>query len=132
VYALHAFRTAITYFELDIANSEYAAQDQTTYACGMRLCIGESESGTPRAAENCVPFGDVEMLTQSFNVGDKMPCSVVRGVSIRARLTAASLVEQNHSIFRGVEEDGVGFGAIAAGSTMEENNCIRLDIKKFG
>jgi hypothetical protein len=98
----------------------------------MRLGIGESESGTPRAAENRVPLGDAEMFTQDFNVGNKVPGRVVCGVGIRPRLTAASLVEQNHSVFRGVEENGVCFGAVSAGSTMEEDDWIGLDIKIIG
>lgn len=79
-----------------------------------------------------MPLGDVEMLTQSFNVGDKVPGCVVCGVGIRARLTTTSLVEQDHPVFRGVEEDGVGFRAIPAGSAMEEDDWLGLDIKKFG
>jgi len=72
------------------------------------------------------------MLAQLFDVFDEMPSSVVCCVGIRARLTTASLVEQNHSVFRGVEEDGVGFGAVPARPTMEVDDCKALTIRKVG
>lgn len=72
------------------------------------------------------------MFTQDFNVGDEVPGSVICGVGIRARLTTASLVEQNHSILRGVEEDGVGFGTVATWPPMEENDWMGLEVNECG
>lgn len=72
------------------------------------------------------------MLTQLFNIVDEMPGSVVCGVGIRARLTTASLVEQNYSVFRGVEEDGVSFGAVPTRPAMEVDDCKALAVREIG
>lgn len=48
----------------------------------MCLCVGEGERGAPGAAEDHVPFGDVEVLAQDFNVGDKVPGGVVGRVGV--------------------------------------------------
>ena len=56
-----------------------------------------------------------------------MPRGVVSRVGIRARFTTASLVEQNHSVFRWVEEGRVSFGTITTRAAVKENRCPKLD-----
>jgi hypothetical protein len=75
-----------------------------------------------------MPFGDIQMVAQGFNIRDEMPSSVVGRVGIRPRLATASLVEQNHSVFRRVKEDGVGLGAVSARPAVEVYDCTALAI----
>lgn len=106
-------------FELEGAHGEDAAQDEAAYAGGVRLRVGQREGGAPGPAEDGVPFGDLEVSAESFDVGDEVPGCVIGGRGIWAGLTAASLVEENNAVVRGVEEDGVGFCAVPAWTAVE-------------
>lgn len=55
-------------FELEIADSEDAADDEAADAFGVRLGVGEGEGGAPGAAEDHVPFADREVFAEGFDV----------------------------------------------------------------
>jgi hypothetical protein len=63
--------------ELFRAHGEDAAQDEAADAGWMGLRVGQGERGAPGAAEDEVPFGDVEVAAQELDVGDEVPGCVV-------------------------------------------------------
>ena len=59
-------------FQLELANSKDTAENHGAHAFRMRLRICESESGAPGTAEDHVPFWNLKMFAEGFNVRDEM------------------------------------------------------------
>jgi len=71
------------------------------------LRVGEGEGGAPGAAEDEVPFGDVEVGAEFLNVGDEVPGGVVFYGGVGAGFAGAALVEEDYAVDGWVEELGV-------------------------
>jgi hypothetical protein len=95
------------------------------------LGVCQGQGGAPATAKDEMPFWDVEMFAQSFDVGNEVPCRVVFGAGMRLGFTGAALVEEDYTVFFGVEELGVGFGGFAARTAMKEDNYNALSASLY-
>ena len=89
--------------QLPLGQQEDAAQDQTVDTVGMLDGVGQRQGRTPGAAEHG-PLLDAEVLAQALDVLDQAPGGVVLQTGVRARTSAAALVEQRHAPLRRIEE----------------------------
>lgn len=110
--------------ELCVSAGEDAAQNKAAHALRVRLRIRQPQRRAPGAAEDDVPFGDLQVLAERFDVRDQVPGGVVGGVCVWAGEAAASLVQQDDAVVLWVEEDGVGFCAAPAGPAVEVDHCV--------
>lgn len=66
-----------------------------------------------------MPFRDLEMGAQGFEVGDEMPGRVVCCAGVGPGFSAAALVKKDDTVIIWIEEGGVGLGAAAAWASVE-------------
>lgn len=90
----------------------------------MFLRIGQSERGTPAAAED-QPFVDAHERAQPLHVVDKMPGRVGLKAGMRRGTACSALVEQHHVVAFGMKGAAVARRNAAAGATMEEDGRFR-------
>jgi len=73
-----------------------------------------------------VPFGDLQVLPEGFDVRNEMPGGVVACLCVWARVAAATLVEKDYAVVLGVEELCVRLGDVATWTAVEVDNWARL------
>jgi hypothetical protein len=69
-----------------------------------------------------VPFWELKVLAQRFNISDKVPGGVVDGAGVGTGVTTATLIEKYDAVVFRVEELGVSFRDVTAWATVEVNN----------
>src|SRR5207342_2168870 len=96
-------------------------------AAGMGLRIRQRKRRTPTATEY-LPSVDAEFFAQQFDVTDKVPGGVVDEVCVRRRTAAATLVEQDDPVLRGIVEPAHLRAAAGARAAMKQHHRLALRI----
>ena len=113
--------TAVKPIKLGLRHQKDAAQDQMAHRFGVRLGIDQRKRRAPRAAKNH-PFVDAKRGANQLDIGDQMPCRVVRDRRMRGGAPASALIEQHHTVDLGVEIPPHRRAATTAGAAMQHDN----------
>jgi hypothetical protein len=69
--------TAIKPIQFRLRHQKHTAQHQLQCGLWMRLRVNQRQRRAPRSTKDD-PFIDAQRLADQFNIGDQMPCRVVR------------------------------------------------------
>jgi hypothetical protein len=89
---------------------------------GMGLRVKQTQRATPGSAEDHVPFGDAEVLSEPLDILGQMLCRIPFQLVPRAGFPYTSLIPKDDPIYSRVKELGVIRRCGSTGASVEINH----------